>query len=487
MQGGDRQRENKSRAFARRRFNFHAAAQLLDLEANHIHAHPAAREVGDGFGGGKTGQGDELVGFRVIQDFRPLGADESFAHRGVTQLVRVHAASVIAQGDHRAVGAPLDAQGNHAQRGFSRGAALRGVFKAVIQAVAQQVHERIHQLVQHPAIEDGIHAAEAEFRLLADFHQDILKGDLETVGDHREGHQTDIGDLAREFEQHLAVAGEQIRGLGLAAQSRVERGVQAEEPFDGARHVIEAAAVHAHGRGGHGGRNRRGDSDRHGADFHPGNLRQPGQRGLHGFSIGFDLQFQFARKAAGGNFRGVGIHRAQRRDGAQPLEHGQCARGGQRGERINVHRDDEGIRGEADGAGRRGGRVCQGRTRGRRCGVRSVHGGIVFDGAQRLQQIIRREARRIFRRQLVAQQTHGAHPGRAQGRARRGFAVAHAHEAVFKRMTERLDGVKAHRSRHPFQRVRGAERGLQRGHVRGRAGGDEGLQGRQVFGGLLPE
>src|SRR5690606_40308142 len=94
---GQRQADHHPGAAAGVALQLHLAAQGLDVPAHHVHAHAAARQVGDLVGGGEAGLEDQVPDLRVAgivgnrqATFGGLGQD----------LVAGEAAAVVGDLDH---------------------------------------------------------------------------------------------------------------------------------------------------------------------------------------------------------------------------------------------------------------------------------------------------------------------------------------------------------------------------------------------------
>src|SRR6185437_7604839 len=86
-------------ALAMHRLDVDGAADLVDIGAHHVHAHPAPGDRGDGGGGGEAGREDELVDLRLGHLLELGLGDEAASERLGLDLLGVGAAVVVSDAD----------------------------------------------------------------------------------------------------------------------------------------------------------------------------------------------------------------------------------------------------------------------------------------------------------------------------------------------------------------------------------------------------
>src|SRR5690606_29661630 len=103
-----RPRDKESAAVATLGVHLAAAAYLFDVATHHVHAHPAARHVGDDVGGGEAGQEDEIVDIGLGQF--GIGADQLFLQGLFQDLFGIEAGAIVGYTDHHAAALVRSAQ-----------------------------------------------------------------------------------------------------------------------------------------------------------------------------------------------------------------------------------------------------------------------------------------------------------------------------------------------------------------------------------------
>jgi hypothetical protein len=144
--GDDRQRQRDGDAHdgavTERGREVDAAADLLDVGADHVHADAAAGDVGDGLGGGEAGPEDEVEDCAAAHPGEVLGGDEALLDRLAPDPGRVDARPVVADLHDHLAGLVVGPQRQRAAARLAGGLADVGALDAVVDGVADQVGER---------------------------------------------------------------------------------------------------------------------------------------------------------------------------------------------------------------------------------------------------------------------------------------------------------------------------------------------------------
>ena len=226
------------------RFDEQAAAELLDLGGDHIHADASAGRLGDAPGGAEARLENELHGL-LVGEFR-LAVGEPERDGLLADQFDVDAAAVIGDDDHdlRAVAGQADGDSPDI-RLAERGAPLRRL-DAVNHGIAQHVLERRDHALQHLPVELRGSALHHELRAFAGVvrrlaHQTRQPLHMALERHHARTHQAvlQFGDDARLLRQQiLRLAGQRLEqalnarhvagGFGERARVLLQRRVAVE-------------------------------------------------------------------------------------------------------------------------------------------------------------------------------------------------------------------------------------------------------------------
>ena len=193
----DRQLQEKGRLPPRLRGHPDAAAHGLHHALHGVQAHPAARDLRDLVLGGEARQEEELEQFHVGELVGDLPGDEPAEHGPGPQLLDIHAAAVVGDGDVEHAAAVPRLEHDRADRRLAGGRAGRRRLDPVVERVADQVRERRLELVEDVAVDTGLLAADLEPHLLAEGAGDVP---------HQSGKTVDaVGERSHAADDHLVV------------------------------------------------------------------------------------------------------------------------------------------------------------------------------------------------------------------------------------------------------------------------------------------
>ena len=168
-------------------------------DLHHVHADPAAGNIGDCFGRREPRLEDEVQRFPVAQLLGLLGPQEPFVDGLLLEPRDVDSRAVIADFDVDLSALVIGAQG---QRPFGRLARSKAGFRrldAVIARVTDQVHERIFDRLDDSAVEFGLGAFHFEPNLLAEGYGDVANHARQLVPDHPDGLHAGLHDTLLQF------------------------------------------------------------------------------------------------------------------------------------------------------------------------------------------------------------------------------------------------------------------------------------------------
>ena len=243
---GERQRnlDGEAEALALHRLHVDAAADLIDVVANHIHADAAAGHAGDLLGGREAGREDELLdlGFRHLVELG-LG-DEPVGQSLFLDPLDVEAAAVIGDADDDMPALVIGGQPDDALLRLASGDPVGPRLQAVVGGVAHHVGERILDALQHLAVELGVGAVQLELDVLAELGgkiADDARQLLPSVADrlHARAHDAvlqlggNVGEpLQRHLELGIVVAAHDVEELVAGQHQLGHHGHQVFERVD---------------------------------------------------------------------------------------------------------------------------------------------------------------------------------------------------------------------------------------------------------------
>ena len=148
-----RQRQLDGHAAAAHRFERDAAAEVLNIRANDVHADAAAGNVGYRLGGGEAGQHDKVTDF-IFAELN-IRADQALLLGDLEHALRIDAGAVVLDLDDDAAAAMFSRQADHAFFVLSSGGANRRRFDAMVDRIADDMSERIAEAFDDRTIDLG--------------------------------------------------------------------------------------------------------------------------------------------------------------------------------------------------------------------------------------------------------------------------------------------------------------------------------------------
>ena len=218
LRDGERQRQvdREARATARRAIDRDAAAELLRLGPDDVHADAAARELGDLGRRRETRMEDQLRGLRVGD---AGGADQPELATLHTDAVEVETRAVVREPEHDLVALLPHLDQQLAGLVLACRASRVADLDAVHDVVAQQVFERPGHAFEHAAVDVDRRTADVEVDALVDFLRRAPRDAVQALRDARERHHADLHQVLLQVARHAPLRGEV--GLG-----RVEAALQ---------------------------------------------------------------------------------------------------------------------------------------------------------------------------------------------------------------------------------------------------------------------
>ena len=179
QRGDDGQGERNSHAqrgsLARARVDFHFAADLLDIGANHVHAHAPAADVGHGRGGRKAGHKNQLQQLPLTLARCALRGNQPALHGLLADFFYGDAGPVVVDLDDYVAALLRGPQLERSFRVLARGLAHIGRLDAVIERVSYRVGERVLDGLEQTLVQLRVlafdlqpHAAAKRLRQIAD-------------------------------------------------------------------------------------------------------------------------------------------------------------------------------------------------------------------------------------------------------------------------------------------------------------------------------
>ncbi len=212
--------------------HLHRSPDSLHVGAHHVHAHAAAGDLRDGVGGREAGAKHELDRLPLREPLRLLGPDETDRHGLGSNLLQVHAGTVVLDLHDHLAPVVEGADGHRALRGLARREARVRALDPVVDGVSHHVRERVLDGLEQGLVELGFLSARDEPHL--------LPADVGGVAGHAGKAGEDVVDRLHPGLHHrlLQAGGELVdpNGSGrepcvLAARLLAEQLVAGEDQF----------------------------------------------------------------------------------------------------------------------------------------------------------------------------------------------------------------------------------------------------------------
>ena len=207
-----RQGELDRHAAAALRLERYAAAEVLNIAANDVHADAAAGNVGDLFGGGESGQENQIVDLVFGEHASRLTNPWSRAF--FEDALGIDARAVVADFNDDAAAAMFGGKADGAFFGLAGRRRSSGILDAVIDRVADDVGQRIAQTLDDRSVDLGVFADhfETDFlsglrRQFADQPRHALEHRAHLLRAHRHDAVFQLAGVMDHLFEHLRRAG----------------------------------------------------------------------------------------------------------------------------------------------------------------------------------------------------------------------------------------------------------------------------------------
>jgi hypothetical protein len=188
---------------------------FVDIGLDDVHADAAAGDVGDFFGGGKSGKKNQVHAFALAHARSLLRRDQSLFDCFAANSVAVETAAVVGNLDDDLPAFVIRAQQKAPFGGLADRDATLGLFDAVIDGIAYNVRQRILNRFDDRLVELGFFSFHLDAYLLAAHRGHVAHGARELA--------PDVADRlhARLHHAFLQFGGDQIEPLARREQSGV--------------------------------------------------------------------------------------------------------------------------------------------------------------------------------------------------------------------------------------------------------------------------